>query len=580
MLAATNRENSLIDFMSLTSLKTASHLQNAVFQHVADQIVSRIKGEPIKNLVVEATAGSGKTTTSVAIADLFTSVSIQAIMKEALAGSTTKVSKMAMMQTMKVIFLAFNKSIKLELDERLNFGEAKTLNGLGHGIYARHFQSLHGSQINFVKDTKINTLMGNLYSYEERQAYGEDVVNLVKKAISAGVAPSMSPLPSKGVNDLTDSDETLSTLCDHYGIEITPAIQPTIFRMVREVLAADFNDEKNVSYDDQKWFVVVKRTENGNPINCPKYDAVLVDEAQDLSDLDAALVQMICKKNSIVVFVGDREQSLYGFRGASADSIDNLIRDFKAGTLPLSITYRCGKKIVEEARTVSTRIEAREGAHEGLVKTLNRYDATAFDLGDKIVCRNNAPLVSMAFKLIGARVPVQMMGRDLGKNLITIIQKCSGKKNGKAYDFTGKTTVDLVTDLKEWLDTQREVILAKNPNNESGVQSLQDRYDTIMVFVGQNTDKRIQSVIDDISSLFGTKEFGEEKARNDKVVLSTVHKAKGLEADVVFILDRHLFMPKRVPKGTWQYEQEKNIVFVAITRAKYELYYIGTDGYR
>jgi len=559
----------MTDILSLTDLKTASAYQIAVFEHVAAQIIAQSKGEKVKNLVVEATAGSGKTTTNVAMSNLFTRPS-----RKILTGTTA-------MRDLAVMYLAFNKPIADELQSRLKQGEAKTLNSLGWGIWRRYYETVnHGKKAQMVKGNKLRTIARNLYSYAERENYGDDVIFLAEKAISSGFAPSMTKLPAVGIDGKSDTDENLMGTSYHFGRAIAPKDRPTVFRMVRELLKAAFEDEGNCSFDDQKWFSVVKRTSIGTPINAFKYDAILVDEAQDLSPLDAALVKMVCKKNTITVFVGDREQSLYGFRGADARSIDNLIETFETAVLPLSITYRCGTRIVEEAKTVSNRIEARPNAHEGLVSELDAYDATIFQPNDKVVCRNNAPLVALAFKLIGAKVPVHMMGRDLGANLISVINKVCGRKGANGYEFGSKTVRDLVTGIQKWQAEQQVMILEADPDDEAAIQALSDRVATIMVFVQENTDGKITSVIASIRELFGTETFGAEKAPVGKVVLSSVHRAKGLEADRVFILNRSLFRPHWVKQGTWQYQQEINVEFVAITRAKNEIYYIELENYQ
>ena len=65
-----------------------------------------------------------------------------------------------------------------------------------------------------------------------------------------------------------------------------------------------------------------------------------------------------------------------------------------------------------------------------------------------------------------------------------------------------------------------------------------------------------------------------------KVVLSTIHKAKGLEADTVFILDEHLLYKMSGDEGSWTHTQEKNLEYVAITRAKNRLVYISSEGFK
>ena len=62
------------------------------------------------------------------------------------------------------------------------------------------------------------------------------------------------------------------------------------------------------------------------------------------------------------------------------------------------------------------------------------------------------------------------------------------------------------------------------------------------------------------------------------ICLSTVHKAKGLENDRVFILNEDKFYPKWAMRNKVQAVQEKNLEYVAITRPKKYLGYITYDG--
>jgi len=57
------------------------------------------------------------------------------------------------------------------------------------------------------------------------------------------------------------------------------------------------------------------------------------------------------------------------------------------------------------------------------------------------------------------------------------------------------------------------------------------------------------------------------------IILSTIHKAKGLENDRIFFLAPEL-IPSKYATQPWQYEQEQNLFYVAVTRAKHELIYV------
>jgi len=98
-----------------------------------------------------------------------------------------------------------------------------------------------------------------------------------------------------------------------------------------------------------------------------------------------------------------------------------------------------------------------------------------------------------------------------------------------------------------------------------------------MVFITHNTDGLVSTVIADIEELFSTrtKDSDDERLMEGKVVLSSIHKSKGLEATRVYILDRFL-IGMRATTGSWQMEQENNLAYVATTRAKEALHYIVT----
>ena len=136
--------------------------------------------------------------------------------------------------------------------------------------------------------------------------------------------------------------------------------------------------------------------------------------------------------------------------------------------------------------------------------------------------------------------------------------------------------------LTDWQDAQTDQILAANPDDEESVNRIADRANTIREFINTNADGSLETLIQEIKELFHTESWGNEDDHNKnhargKVVLSTIHKAKGLEANRVFVLDNHLFFPKWVKPGTWQETQERNLVYVAVTRPKNYLGFITSD---
>ena len=202
-------------------------------------------------------------------------------------------------------------------------------------------------------------------------------------------------------------------------------------------------------------------------------------------------------------------------------------------------------------------ITASPTAPIGEVKELEDYSPSDFQSTSAILCRNTAPLVSFAFSLIRKDVGCRILGREIGANLIAIVTKA------KAMDLT---------DLEQKLISmrKRELDRAAKKFNPSLLSAIEDKYDCLNIFLQNCTS--IQNLTDRITTLFDDKAKG-------LLTLATVHKSKGLEWPTVFILDRNL-MPSKWATLPWQQIQERNIQYVAVTRAKLNLYYIESNSWK
>ncbi len=522
-------------------LSTASNYQTDILEHIAEQLIAYKDGKPTRSLLVKAGAGSGKTLTIVAAAQMIPA-------------------------TVRAIFLAFNKDIATELGRLLPKNvQSKTLNSLGWSICKRFADGVNGHPIEFKDFTngfKHHAIIRETFTKPEVNEYGVHIRWVVSMCQSLGVVPS-GRTDVVGVAEYDDSDISLNAIVERFDYDLPIPVRSKVFNMARVILNKTIDNVIQVNFDEQKYFPVVMPEMAGL---APKYDIVMIDEAQDMNDVDIALIKMILKLNGIVVSVGDNRQSIYGFRGADTQAIEKIKAAFGADELPLSISYRCAVNIVNEARTIYPELESAPNAIDGVVETLGSYEKVDFNAGDMVICRNNAPTIRLAYRLIANRVPVFVKGRDIGRKLISVIDKL------KAVDVA-----DLALSLRTWLLQQSEIIRNENPDDEDAIQRITDRYDSIMVFIEHNADGLVVTIIEDIEELFSTrtKDSNDAMLMRGRVVLSSIHKSKGLEAERVYILDREL-IGMRATRGTWQMEQEDNLAYVAITRAKRELYYIKT----
>src|SRR6185312_12963140 len=151
------------------------------------------------------------------------------------------------------------------------------------------------------------------------------------------------------------------------------------------------------------------------------------------------------------------------------------------------------------------------------------------------------------------------VGRDICTNLIKLIEKF------KAYDLD-----DLENKLNAWCDKECAKLLKKD--QDANTDKITDKFDAIMIFIESSGAVTITDLIRAISSLFED----EDGKRKDCVTLSTIHKAKGLEADRVYILDRWMLPKFEGAIKRAGIDQRVNLLYVGITRAKKQLLYIET----
>lgn len=267
--------------------------------------------------------------------------------------------------------------------------------------------------------------------------------------------------------------------------------------------------------------------------------------------------------------------SIFGFAGADVQAMTRLRTELGKEPrghvcLPLTVTRRCGKAIVEEAKHYVPAFEAHQDNPEGEVKYAvypiqkdgfqrtrivpdkDTYLPLVQD-GDMVLCRTNAPLVSQCFKQISLGRRAFILGRKIGQGLVALVEKL------KASSIN-----DLVTKMEDWKDKESGMEQAKKFPSESRLQALTDKYSCIMTFCkGAATPT---DLVQKISSIF-------TDDSRPGIRHSSIHKAKGLEAQRVFFLQPSVVF-SRPPKTEWEAQQKANLQYVGITRAISSLTYV------
>lgn len=200
-------------------------------------------------------------------------------------------------------------------------------------------------------------------------------------------------------------------------------------------------------------------------------------------------------------------------------------------------------------------IEPYHNAPDGSVRTLSRWDSSTIGAADAILCRNTAPLISAAFSLLRNHHPCRVLGRDIGQGLQALVKKMKA---------TNLQDLDLKLDkyaAAKILDLERK-------GKDSMVASIKDKVECIKLFM--ENCKSVAETVATIDNLFNDK--------TNVTTLATIHKAKGLEWQNVYILNSWL-MPSKYAIQPWQRQQEVNLIYVAITRSKLNLYYIDLEDF-
>lgn len=293
-----------------------------------------------------------------------------------------------------------------------------------------------------------------------------------------------------------------------------------------------------------------------------KYDWVFVDECQDLNRAQRELFLKCMKGSGRFIAVGDINQAIYGFAGADFDSFQALCDLPNTIRLPLSMTYRCAKKIVELAKSINSEIEPLKDAPEGQI--MREVKLKKIKSGDMVLCRIKKPLMDMYMRFLEAKIPAYINGSEIGANLVHLIESTEKDDLNVGLDkdgVFGQLYLHLVNTRNSLM--VRFGYTIKEASISPVVVELIESIQSLEIL--SKGLKTASGLISRIERVF--------KNNGDGIILSTVHKAKGLEADRVFIACPSL-IPHKLAETPWQLKQEDNIRYVAYTRPKTVLGFI------
>lgn len=462
-----------------------------------------------RHLMVRAGAGCGKTTT---IVELYKRI-------------------MAKTPGASVLFLAFNVKIAKELNER--GVPAMTLNSLG---FRTCLKNLRRPAMDENKIRKI--CMANKTIKPAWRGPIERIVNMLK----AYLVPTTA-----SVNEVLEIIQEFDLCDERPKPEFLDAVLAVFRRSVYQTQTLDFADQIAMPCYHQM------------PVR--RYDYVIVDECQDLAPGKLELAARAVGKHFICV--GDPQQAIYGFCGADSESMGKIIARFNPMVKTLPVTYRCGKDIVAEAHNFGVApkdFQAGPDNHDGTVHRGVKYAdfIETVKPRDFVLCRCTAPLMGACFRLLGQGIRARVIGRDIGGKLAKLADKINLRPSDGPDDMAG-----FCQKARMYEQEECNKLIAAEKNKSA--DALVDAVAALFTFACNSRTfpemkAKIEAVFDDT-------------VNPDSVTLSTIHRAKGLEADNVFCLASN----SRKPKNEKQAQEERNLWYVMITRAKNNLLFVAPE---
>lgn len=484
-----------------------------------------------RNAVISAVAGSGKTTT------LLKSIELIPLDKS-------------------ILFIAFNKSIANELMVRVpktNNIEVKTVHGYGYGLLKNSFNCN-------IDNFKYHKILNNIKS--DNTTYGKKIKNIFQnyddtiniKDIKKNVLElsNLGRLFNIDIDNEKSSILKLNELSKRYNINNLNNESTIAYNLIKIGIL----DTNSIDFTDMIYLPLIL-----NLID-EKYDYIYIDECQDISTIQRMLLLNSIKDNGGRFFaVGDEKQSIYSFVGADSESFKILTETPNTIKIPLSVTYRCEPKIVSMVKHINPDIVSYKNEDEGII--YDEFSYKNLESNDMVLCRETFPLVSLCISLLNLNKKSTIIGSDIGKILIKMILDSKDFYEEfnmiNVFSYLYKQKNDLIDSIMN-----KNNILREDAITDNLVIMLDEKIKIIEGLVDYNTTP--EEVIEKINNIF-------KDDSKEGIILSTIHKSKGLESERVFILHKEL-MPSKYAKESWELEQEQNLIYVAYTRAKKVLGFI------
>ncbi len=332
-----------------------------------------------------------------------------------------------------------------------------------------------------------------------------------------------------------------------------------------------------------------------------QYQHFVVDEYQDVSPLQQRLLELWLGDRDSLCVVGDASQTIYSFTGATPDHLLNFrTRHPNATVVKLVRDYRSTPQVVHLANGLLAQARGRAAEHRlelvsqreaGAEPEYVEYadepaeaEGTARRIRDLIASGVPASEIAVLFRinaqsevyeqaLADVGVPYQLRGAERFFERPEVREagiKLRGAARFGANDALLDDAVDLPSEVRAVLSD-----MGWTGEPPSGSGSARDRWESLAALVRLAEDfakARPEATLADLVAELDERANAQHAPTVEGVTLASLHAAKGLEWDAVFLVGlTEGMMPITYAKTDEQIEEERRLLYVGVTRARLHL---------
>ena len=391
-------------------------------------------------------------------------------------------------------------------EEYVRAMEFRTINGLSAKIieyYSRNHG--RGQPFQLVTDgSEISRLVGRIYQTTTEQFPAPSTVKDICTAITY-------------IKNMMLDKEAIKSL--DFGVPELPEIY--------EAYCIDLRSRRLMDYDDQMKYALDILEQRPEVLNYfqNRYRYLCVDESQDTSKIQHAIISLLAKKHGNLFMVGDEDQSVYGFRAAYPEALMNFEKEYPgAEVLLIEQNYRSTNEIVAVANDFVAKNRFRH--KKTIVATQGSGSPIA--LIDVVDREAQYKYLFQVAKTCHSNTAVLYRNNDSALPLIDLLDRKKIPYRCRQFDgsfFTNSVVLDL-TDI---------INFAYNPYDSESFMRIYYKFGSplskkAVVYACQHSEISGKSILEELSSFSGLSSFAKEGGSDLMTLLPLIKKSNGAKA--------------------------------------------------